>query len=124
MGELKKRTDRYLEKGPEGRPKGLVAYLKSKTNNAFEAADLVIKVMRGETLPGLNQPPGYFYRIDAAKYIIERSWGSKAPLITDSPEDGQYDIHQILLVHLQRNKDKPGMFSIPADQTIDISEDE
>jgi len=119
----KRRSDRYLEAGQEGRPQGLVAYVKSKTRNAFEAADLMISVMRGEQLPGTPGPPGYFYRIDAAKYLIERAWG-KTPMITNELQDGQYDIHKILFVHLQKHKSEPGMFDIPADQVINIEEDE
>ena len=58
---------------PSGRPKGLANYVRETTNNGKEMVDLMISIMRGETVDGTR--PRLKDRMDAASWLSDRAFG-------------------------------------------------
>lgn len=87
---------------PGGRAKGIVSYIKSKTNNLKETVDFMVDVMKGEKISGLNRRPALFYRMDAAKWLFEKAVGKT--LFEEANEAG-YDLRGMLLLELSKHAD-------------------
>ena len=58
---------------PGGRPRGLASYVRETTNNGQEMVDLMVSVMRGETIGGVR--PRIRDRMDAATWLSDRAFG-------------------------------------------------
>ncbi len=59
---------------PSGRPKGLSSYIRESTNGGREMVDLMIQVMRGETING-GMKPKLKDRMDAVSWLADRGFG-------------------------------------------------
>lgn len=108
---------------PAGRPKAVINYLREQTDNTKELIDTALKIVRGQKIPGAFGFPSYRDIRETVQWLFEQAWG-KAPVLTTDLQDGEYDIHQILLVHLQKQKNLPGTFDIPPDEVIDVEKEE
>ena len=58
---------------PGGRPRGLASYVREKTCDGTEIVDLMVSVMRGETVDGAK--PRLRDRMDAATWLSDRGFG-------------------------------------------------
>lgn len=92
---------------PGGRPKGISGYIKSITNDGKETVDFMLTIMHGKRVQGLNKDPSLYYRMDAAKWLFDKCFGS-TPLITEE-DMARGDVRRIVLIELEGK---------PADGTI------
>jgi hypothetical protein len=58
---------------PGGRPKGMSAYIRETTDGGREMVDLMVAVMRGETINGMK--PKVKDMTDAAAWLSDRGFG-------------------------------------------------
>ena len=56
-----------------GRPKGLASYIRDTTDGGREMVDLMVAVMRGETVDG--KKPKVRDRMDAVSWLADRGFG-------------------------------------------------
>ena len=90
---------------PCGRPKGIVSYIKEKTNNLKKAIDLHVRILEGKTFKGtnpfgnsINVIPTIAMRADSASWLYEKAVGNRPPA-----DDGtNYDLRTILLMELTK----------------------
>ena len=58
---------------PGGRPRGLANYVRESTGNGQEMVDLMVQVMRGESINGMR--PKIRDQMDAASWLADRGFG-------------------------------------------------
>ena len=58
---------------PGGRPKGMSAYIRETSDGGREMVDLMVAVMRGETINGMK--PKIKDMIDASEWLTDRAFG-------------------------------------------------
>ena len=58
---------------PSGRPRGLGNYIRETTDGGREMVDLMVAVMRGETINGMK--PKIKDQMDAAGWLADRGFG-------------------------------------------------
>ena len=58
---------------PSGRPRGLASYIRETTDGGREMVDLMVAVMRGETINGMK--PRIKDQMDAAGWLMDRGFG-------------------------------------------------
>ena len=73
--------------GGNGSSAGVVAYVKSLTNDCFEMIDLFVTVMRGETLAHSDWRAGPKERMQAADYLLDRAIGKPKQTIEETGDE-------------------------------------
>ena len=58
---------------PGGRPKSLASYIRETTDGGREMVDLMVQVMRGETINGMK--PKIKDQMDAVSWLADRGFG-------------------------------------------------
>ena len=58
---------------PGGRPRGLASYIRETTVGGEEMVDLMVAIMRGETINGMR--PRIKDQMDAAGWLMDRGFG-------------------------------------------------
>ena len=85
---------RPFEKGvsgnPGGRPRSLGPYIRSVTSGGEEMVDLMVAVMRGETINGMK--PKIKDQIDAATWLSDRAFGKPSMQIEATSKSMNIDM--------------------------------
>ena len=76
---------------PSGRPKGLGSYIRETTDGGREMVDLMVQVMRGETINGMK--PKIKDRMDAVSWLADRGFGRAITPVEATTRSMNVDIH-------------------------------
>ncbi len=94
---MRNEKGQYIE-GSKGNPGGMgstagvVAYVKSLTNDCFEMIDLFVSVMRGEKLANSDWVGGPKERMQAASELLDRAIGKPKQTIEDTRDDNSGEV--------------------------------
>jgi hypothetical protein len=102
---------------PKGPQVGIANEIKRMTGGGMELIHVLVRIMRGERIPGVWGTPTYRDVRDCAVELLERAFG-KAPLKINA--DGEvYDLQRLLYVELSRRKDESGVFDISDEKLLE-----
>ena len=73
---------------PSGRPKGVAALAQSLTGDGKLALQVLLDIMQGKQLPGLDEVPGYRERKECAVELLNRAYGKPAQPVDGDGEGG------------------------------------
>ena len=73
--------------GGNGSSAGVVAYVKSLTNDCFEMIDLYVTIMRGDKLKHTDWRAGPKERMQAAEALLDRAIGKPKQTIEETGDD-------------------------------------
>ena len=71
--------------GTGGKPKGLVEYVKSMTNNYQDLIDLFLKGAAGKSIDG--HTPTFRERVDCANALLDRTIGKPTQMVIQNSDD-------------------------------------
>jgi hypothetical protein len=116
----------HFQKGKSGNPSGghgdnalLITRIKELTGDGVEMVDAIVRIMRGEILPGFKWPPKYETILEASIWLAERYFG-KAPLQLQNSNGENIDLLKIIYVELSKaQKEQGGTFDLKPEHTID-----
>ena len=92
---------------PGGRPKGMSAYVRETTDGGREMVDLMVQVMRGETINGMK--PKIKDQMDAAGWLADRAIGKPVAMLDSRSMNVDIELRELptrqLLEMLQSSRD-------------------
>ena len=106
--------------GGQGSSAGVVAYVKSLTNDCFEMIDLFVTIMRGETLSNSDWRAGPKERMQAADYLLDRAIGKPKQTIEETGDEHGKEVLASLqaLLHVRSGDDTKDTPFAPDDSKI------
>ena len=108
-----------FQPGVSGNPKGpsvkLANEVKAFTGGGTEMVHVMIRIMRGESIPGVMGTPTYNHVQESARWLAEQAFG-KAPLMM-AADDGTYNLQRLLYVELSKRSGEAGVYDI-TDESI------
>ena len=92
---------------PGGRPKGMTAYVRETTDGGREMVDLMVGIMRGETINGMK--PKIKDMTDAAGWLMDRGFGKPVAMVDSRSMNVDIELTELptkqLLEMLQSSRD-------------------
>ena len=114
----------HFQKGKSGNANGrsphLVYEIKKLTSNGIEMAHVMVKIMRGQKIPGVIGNPTYKDVRESCMWLAERVFG-KSPISFKLPEDGEMDLLKAIYMEWQKLPGDQGRFELKNDHIIDVN---